>query len=87
MFDRLRRQVTDEATAAAPRPRYTIVATAIGGDTWDISIPELLDTSTVALSEHEIEPNARHRIAADTLMQPDDFDVDVRLVPYGAASA
>ena len=81
MFERRRRQGPAPA-GVAPRPCYIVIATAIGGDTWDVTIPELTGTSTLALSEAEIGPSARDRIATKTAVPIGAFDIDVRRIEY-----
>ena len=63
------------------RRRYTAVATRFGIAEWDVTIHELRDTWTVAFAEDEIEDRARRRIALDTGLDPNTFDVAVQRVP------
>jgi hypothetical protein len=84
LFDRPRLEPPE--TAEKPRRRFKVIATAIGGDTWDVTIPELMGTSTVALSAQDIEPTARHLIATKIGMEPDEFDIDERRIEYPAES-
>lgn len=68
------------ATGYTSRPCFTIIATAIQEEAWDVRVVGLPDTWTVAFSEGEIENRARMRIVLDTRLEPHEFDVEVRLV-------
>ncbi len=75
------------ATEDTARPCFTIIATAVSEDAWDVTVVGLRDTWTVAFSEAEIENRVRMRIVLDTRLEPDEFDVEIRLVrtPGGAS--
>jgi hypothetical protein len=62
---------------ATARRRYTVVATPFGIGGWDLTVGELAGTWTVAFSDDEVEDQARLRIALDTGLDRDAFDLDV----------
>jgi predicted RNase H-like HicB family nuclease len=59
------------------RPRYTVVATAVTEDAWHLTVRELPETWTVAFSAEELESRARVRIALDTQVAPEDFELTI----------
>ncbi len=65
----------------SPRRCFTAVATPFGIGEWDVTIPELDDSWTVAFAADEIEDRARLLIALDTGRDPGTFDVNVRRLP------
>jgi predicted RNase H-like HicB family nuclease len=59
------------------RRRYRAVVEPISEGAWHVTVRELPKTWTVAFDRSEVERRARHRIALDLGVHPDDFDVVV----------
>ena len=66
-----------EPQPEAARRHFTVVVESVAGQAWDLRILELRHTWTVAFAADEIEERARTRIALDTGLAPDAFDVDI----------
>jgi predicted RNase H-like HicB family nuclease len=59
-----------------PRRRtFTVDVELVEPGAWHVAVRELPDTWTVAFDPRDIERRARQRIALDTGLEPDEFDV------------
>jgi predicted RNase H-like HicB family nuclease len=63
------------------RLQFTVVVEQIAANGFDLRVPELPGTWTVAFERDEIEARARTRIALDTGYAADEFDVRLEFPP------
>lgn len=64
------------------RPLFTVVVEQVAANGFDLRVPELPGTWTVAFDRDEIEARARTRIALDTGHAVDEFDVSLQFPPF-----